>query len=782
MTSSFGHWNFSNRDVTATTATKKSEGKDDAKPVEGTQLEASYISLIDRYLQMHLIDNARWLAERCVAEFPSSPKAAYWLALCQFRCGKFKAARHSLDAALAPASGSNSKNDDDNMEYLKALCSLELQDYSRAEECLLRKSRAAFKDYQNSALNLYNVRGNNVLGGSMGMDEWLFSSNTAISYIPNGASGLCLLGNVFRASNRKQKAIQFYKASLDLDPFLWSSMEALAELGALEENTTKDLQPHQIALLNQNINKQNQNQTSRSTIISTTTTTTVLPKEEATISFAATPAAPSSPNPAADGDSVHEENGVSRVQFQTPGLTPIPPSSVSRLHRQDGLESPASQTPSSTTLNFLVNHPPLTQQRLETPGNNNVRHADTSNDDMQDDPAAPSERRKKLFSSITENSNFLSNAADGMNDTSRTPTTDIFEPKKSSMTSSATAGVLPKTSLDVILRLLSTVGTFYQHVCQYRCKEAIEAMRQLSWKQQNTGWVLHQQGRAHLELGEFTAAQRCLEQMQVRDPTRLDGLELLSTVYWHLKKEVELSYLAQRVLDTDRLSAVTWCVVGNCFSLQKDHETALVFFRRSLQLEPNFTYIHTLSGYEYMANEDFDKAIVCFRKALRVNERHYNAWYGLGAIFHRQEKYDLAEYHFERAVQLHPMSSILLCNLGIAQYANGKAYQALETLGQAFKLDPQNPQARFQRASIYAALHRPAEAYAELVKVRDSAPREAAVHFAMGKVLKRLGRPQEAITSFLTAMDLDPKDNQIIKSAMDKISEPDVGEESMVTF
>jgi len=332
------------------------------------------------------------------------------------------------------------------------------------------------------------------------------------------------------------------------------------------------------------------------------------------------------------------------------------------------------------------------------------------------------------------------------------------------------------------LRLLTTAGTFYQHVCQYRCKEAIQEMQQLSWKQQNTGWVLHQQGRAHLELNEFTAAQRCFEQMQTRDPARMVGLELLSTVYWHLKKEVELSYLAQRVLDTDRLSPVTWCVVGNCFSLQKDHETALVFFRRSLQLDPNFTYIHTLSGYEYMANEDFDKAIVCFRKALRINERHYNAWYGLGAIYHRQEKFDLAEYHFERAVQLHPMSSILLCNLGIAQYASGKAYQALDTLAQAFRLDPTNPQARFQRANIYSALHRPSEAYAELVKVRDSAPREAAVHFAMGKVLKRLGRPQEAITSFLTAMDLDPKDNQIIKSAMDKVSEPDVGEESMSTF
>jgi Flp pilus assembly protein TadD len=74
--------------------------------------------------------------------------------------------------------------------------------------------------------------------------------------------------------------------------------------------------------------------------------------------------------------------------------------------------------------------------------------------------------------------------------------------------------------------------------------------------------------------------------------------------------------------------------------------------------------------------EDFDKAISCFRQAMKTDERHYNAWYGLGAIYHRQEKFDLAEVHFERAAAIHPTSSVLKCNLGIAQYANGKAYQA----------------------------------------------------------------------------------------------------------
>lgn len=64
------------------------------------------------------------------------------------------------------------------------------------------------------------------------------------------------------------------------------------------------------------------------------------------------------------------------------------------------------------------------------------------------------------------------------------------------------------------------------------------------------------------------------------EPHRMEGLDLYSTALWHMKKEVELSYLAQQVTDFDRLSREAWCVAGNCFSLQKEHDTALTFFQR----------------------------------------------------------------------------------------------------------------------------------------------------------------------------------------------------------
>lgn len=49
----------------------------------------------------------------------------------------------------------------------------------------------------------------------------------------------------------------------------------------------------------------------------------------------------------------------------------------------------------------------------------------------------------------------------------------------------------------------------------------------------------------------------------------MQGLEVYSTVLWHLKREVDLSHLAQRAVELDRRSPHAWAIVGNCFSLQK---------------------------------------------------------------------------------------------------------------------------------------------------------------------------------------------------------------------
>jgi len=83
-------------------------------------------------------------------------------------------------------------------------------------------------------------------------------------------------------------------------------------------------------------------------------------------------------------------------------------------------------------------------------------------------------------------------------------------------------------------------------------------------------------------------------------------------LYGISKNKLNYAISAIMHLKKSLFSPETWCVVGNCYSLQKEHETALKFFNRSIQLNNNFAYAHTLCGHEFVANEDFDQAKKCY--------------------------------------------------------------------------------------------------------------------------------------------------------------------------
>lgn len=85
-----------------------------------------------------------------------------------------------------------------------------------------------------------------------------------------------------------------------------------------------------------------------------------------------------------------------------------------------------------------------------------------------------------------------------------------------------------------------------------------------------------------------------------------------------------------------------WIAVGNCFSLQKEHDQAINFFNRAIKLNPYNPYAYSLCGHEHVYNEDFPKAKKMFEHAINLDIRHYSAWWGQGNIAYKQEKYDRA--------------------------------------------------------------------------------------------------------------------------------------------
>ena len=79
--------------------------------------------------------------------------------------------------------------------------------------------------------------------------------------------------------------------------------------------------------------------------------------------------------------------------------------------------------------------------------------------------------------------------------------------------------------------------------------------------------------------------------------------------------------------------------MANAVSAQRDHTRALLYLKRALQLDPACVYALSLRGHELVAINDLDGAAEAFREATRVNPRHYNAWYGLGTVFFKQQRH-----------------------------------------------------------------------------------------------------------------------------------------------
>jgi len=739
------------------------------------------------YLDNFHHNTALALARVLFQDHPSEERLAL-LAEVHMRKREFRTAYDLLKGAALPDS-----------RYLKALCCLHLGLFPEAETALLGHP-------------------------SMQVGE-----------VPRGACGLHLLGMICQRANRRQRAVSYFRQALALDPYMFESLVALCDLGEDPAGSEvhadfaaplplpkREIQGHQSAggLLH--------------------------PGGATTSSFAPTSMSfRSGGPPSARNDSLAalQSHMAHRRPFDTPlhDLEPdrAPPKA---LNFDTPSPSPSLATPSGPTASGSAAPPPLMPPPPPPPSSSKgsgglsasippgvsrtLASADSfsgtpiglgrgvgpvgsvpraggwvapappgagDSRDVDSLPRAALPGRQLFSRSANEKSTGGPSGPDGLAQTPHAGQ-DVDKPDaRDTQDGARDGGVLGaigvEAQLERVRPVLAVLGTAYGLLCRHRGEEALRALHTLPVEHFETGWVQHWRGRAYFEMADYPAALQAFALMRQYAPHRVEGLELYSTALWQLHQKVQLCYLAQEASELDRQSPEVWCVVGNCFSLQKDHDAALRFFKRSTQLSPNFTYAYTLCGHEYVANEDFEKAIDNFRRALQSDPRHYNAWYGLGSIYLRQEKFSLAEYHYRRALAINPQNPVLYCQLGNVLHKNGKFDEALSMLKSAADKAPTNPQVRYTRAEVLDSLAAMAadeweqrmrleEALIELEAVRSAVPKEAQIHFKLGAICKKLGRKDEALKHFTYAYDLDPKDNNQVKSALERLDQPDFEDES----
>lgn len=140
-------------------------------------------------------------------------------------------------------------------------------------------------------------------------------------------------------------------------------------------------------------------------------------------------------------------------------------------------------------------------------------------------------------------------------------------------------------------------------------------------------------------------------------------------------------------------------------------------------------------------------------------------------------KIRLAEYHYRKAVEIHPNNAVLLGCVGMAVDRRGDRDAALALFDEAVRLAPDNALVRYRRAKILVSMRKYERAVEDLVSLRNSTPEESNVVFQLAKVYRLLGDEVNSAKTLALARDISPKSMNKIKKLLDTVK--DEGDEPM---
>ncbi|GMM44347.1 anaphase promoting complex subunit [Pichia kluyveri] len=324
---------------------------------------------------------------------------------------------------------------------------------------------------------------------------------------------------------------------------------------------------------------------------------------------------------------------------------------------------------------------------------------------------------------------------------------------------------------EYIRNIYCKIGKGISAFNSFDCFQAIRIFDSLPENERNTPYILSKLGKLHFEIVNYEESENYFEKLRKIDRTRLEDMEIYSTLLWHLHKEIELSFLSHELFEIDDKHPNTWISIGNLFSFKKEPEDAIKCFNKAIEFDDKCLYAYTLKGHEYLATDSFENSINSFRNAIVLDKHHYNAFYGIGMVYLKLGDFHKAEYHFRKAVEINPVNVILICCVGMVLEKLGKREESLKQYEFAVKLQPLSMLALFKKAQILYNLKRYEEALKYFEKLENLAPDEASVHFLLGKLYKFYGRKHEAVKQFTIALNLDPKGSHLIKEAMESLND-----------
>ena len=151
------------------------------------------------------------------------------------------------------------------------------------------------------------------------------------------------------------------------------------------------------------------------------------------------------------------------------------------------------------------------------------------------------------------------------------------------------------------------------------------------------------------------------------------------------------------------------------------------------------------------------EAMDYYRKAIELDPNYGQALTGLGAMLLMQKKLDEAQPLFEKALIIDPNHATALINLAMIDQTRGDKESALARLQKVISRNPEYVEAHLNLGSLFASMKQHEKAISHLSKAVQLSPKRIHAHLNLASVLMETQQWAKAEEGFRAVLKLNPR-------------------------
>jgi arylsulfatase A-like enzyme/Tfp pilus assembly protein PilF len=257
--------------------------------------------------------------------------------------------------------------------------------------------------------------------------------------------------------------------------------------------------------------------------------------------------------------------------------------------------------------------------------------------------------------------------------------------------------------------------------------------------------------------GSFKEVVTLLEDVVRADPNVIDAWFTLGNTYYREERHEEAIGYFKKALELKPDYDLALINMSNAYRALGQDDAALAGYEHYLRVDPKNAWVHYQIGEICLDREDLECATARFTQALEIDPKVASARNALGALAFRRGDVATAERHIRAALEAKPDVRLAHFNLALIAEAEGDMATAAREYTRELELHDNAFRAAFNLGRLHQRAGRLPEALASFERTVAINARFAEGHYYLAKAQLDLNRVDEAFASARKGLDLDPR-------------------------